>query len=332
MEPEKLSFLSILQWDDVQCRIFLSSMRWPDGPQCPKCGAEDPYTINRRSRTKNKVNTFFKCRSCRRQFTVTVGTIFEDSKIPLKKWLAALYLMVSSKKGISAHQLYRMLDFGSYRTAWFMAHRIREAMREKGLLEPLSGDVEADETYIYPKRRRGSKLMHERIQDEIGMGIRPAQKRKGPYEGKTVVFGMQERNGKTRTRHVPDAYQGTLQPVIMESVDAPNTRLITDGSPSYRSMKKHVHRHESINHELEYVRGDVHTQNIDNAWSVFKRGIYGVFHHISEDYLPCYLSEFDFRRNWRKVTDVERFLALMSRLQGRVLWYCRTPQPENPFA
>ena len=115
-------------------------MRWPDGPRCTKCGQAEPYAITRKSKTK--------CRDCKRQFSATVGTIFEDSKIPLSKWLAALFLMCSSKKGISAHQLYRMLDLGSYRSAWFMAHRIREAMRDKGLLEPLTGTVEADETYV----------------------------------------------------------------------------------------------------------------------------------------------------------------------------------------
>lgn len=260
-----------------------------------------------------------------------MGTIFEDSKIPLSKWLAALFLMCSSKKGIAAHQLYRMLDFGCYETAWFMAHRIREAMREKGILEPLTGDVEADETYLHPRRRRGSPAYHERVQDEIEMGLRPKPRRKGPYEGKVVVFGMQERGGLFRTVKVPNANAKTLQPVILRWIDLSETRLITDQHPSYRSLKRFV-RHDSINHETELVRGDVHTQNIDNYWSVFKRGVYGVFHHIGEDYLPCYLAEFDFRRNRREISDAERFVALMGQVQGRLTWYCKTPQPENPHA
>ena len=163
------------------------------------------------------------------------------------------------------------------------------------------------------------------------MGIRPKPRRKGPYEGKAVVFGMQERNGNIRTVHVPDSTSRTLHPIIRRWLDSLNARLITDQSPAYRLLKKYI-KHDTINHELRFVQGDVHTQNIDNAWSIFKRGIYGVFHHISEEYLPQYLSEFDFRRNRRKLTDVERFVALMRQLTGRVLWYCKTPQPENPHA
>ena len=126
MITEKLTFQGVLQWSDEQCKDFLASMRWPDGVRCPKCGSTDePYIIQRKSASKNKVNSLYRCRSCRKQFTATVGTIFEDSKIPLNKWMAALFLMCSSKKGISAHQLFRLLDLGSYRTAWFMAHRIR---------------------------------------------------------------------------------------------------------------------------------------------------------------------------------------------------------------
>ena len=332
MATEKLTFQAVLRWDEEQCRDFLASMRWPDGVRCPKCGStEEPYKITRKAVSKNKVQSLYRCRSCRRQFSATLGTIFEDSKIPLNKWLAALFLMCSSKKGISAHQLYRMLDLGSYRTGWFMAHRIREAMREKGLLTPLSGDVEADETYLHPRRRRGSPVYHERIQDEIEMGIRPKPRRKGPYEDKPIVFGMQERGGNVRTVHVKDTTTRTLHPIIRRWIDSLNTRLITDQHPAYRLLSKYV-RHDAINHELEFVRGDIHTQNIDNYWSIFKRGVYGVFHHIGEDYLPCYLSEFDFRRNRRKVSDAERFASLMGQLQGRVTWYCQTPQPENPFA
>ena len=332
MATIKLTFQAVLQRNEEQCRDFLVSMRWPDGIRCPKCGStEEPYRITRKTANKNKNQSLYKCRSCSKQFSATVGTIFEDSHVPLNKWLAALFLMVSSKKGISAHQLYRLLDLGSYRTSWFMAHRVREAMKEKGLLRPLSGDVEADETYLHLRRRRGSPAYHEQVKDEIEMGIRPKSKRKGPYEGKAVVFGMQERGGDVRTTRVTEANISTIHPIVRKWVDSQNTRLITDQSPLYRSAKRYV-KHESINHETEYVRGDVHTQNIDNYWSIFKRGIHGVFHHIGEDFLPCYLSEFDFRRNRRKVSDPERFVSLMGQLQGRLLWYCRTPQPQNPFA
>ena len=332
MTTEKLTFQAIMSWDEDQCREFLASMRWPDGVRCPKCGStEEPYIITRKSAGKNKQPSLYRCRACRKQFTVTVGTIFEDSKIPLSKWLAALFLMCSSKKGISAHQLYRLLDLGSYRTAWFMCHRVREAMRSKGLLAPLSGEIEADETYLHPRRRRGSPRKHEIEKDEVEMGLRPRPRRKGPYEGKAVIFGLQERGGETRTIHVPDATARTLQPLIRNRIDSENTRLITDNHPAYRVLNRYM-RHDTLDHSLDYVKGDIHTQNIENAWSVLKRGIYGVFHHVSEDYLPSYLAEFDFRRNRRKITDVERFVELMRQIQGRLTWYCKTPQPENPHA
>jgi transposase-like protein len=258
-----------------------------------------------------------------------VGTIFEDSKISLSKWFAAIYLMCASKKGISAHQLHRQLDI-TYKSAWFMCHRVREAMSGNGAFQRLSGVIEADETYLYPKRQRGSKAHHEQIKDEIEMGLRPRPPRKGPYEGKTVVFGMVERGGQARTIKVPEATGRTLRPIMLKAIDLERSRLVTDGNPAYRRIKDYL-PHDVIDHEIEYVRGDVHTQNIDSYWSNLKRGVYGVFHHVSEGHLPSYLSEFDFRFNRRKISDAERFASLMSQTQGRLLWYCRTPQPVNPF-
>ena len=156
MATEKITFLTVLQWTNDECRSYLEGQRWPDGPICPKCGGVEPYTITRKSKTKNTVQSLYKCRDCKRQFTATIGTIFEDSKIPLNKWFAAIYLMCASKKGVSAHQIHRQLDI-TYKSAWFMCHRVREAMAGNGALQPLSGTIEADETFLYPKRRRGSK-------------------------------------------------------------------------------------------------------------------------------------------------------------------------------
>ena len=305
-------------------------MRWPDGPRCTKCGQAEPYAITRKSKTKNLVKSLYKCRDCKRQFSATVGTIFEDSKIALSKWLAALFLMCSSKKGISAHQLYRMLDLGSYRSAWFMAHRIREAMRDKGLLEPLTGTVKADETYVGARTRRGHRIHHERIQDEIEMGLRP--KRADWCKEKQIVFGMVERGGKVRTMVVPEATGATLRPIMNRMIDLQHARLITDGHAAYRRAREQFDHHV-IDHELEYVRdGGIHTQNIEGCWSILKRGVFGTFHHVGEGYLPTYLHEFEYRFNRRKMGDAERFAALMSQTQGRVTWFCQTPQPENPHA
>ena len=326
----KVTFLSILQWSEGECREYLERQRWPDGPICPKCGAPEPYIINRKSATKNIVRKLYRCKACKRQYTATVGTIFEDSKIPLNKWFAAIYLMCSSKKGVSAHQIHRSLDI-TYKSAWFMCHRIREAMRDKdGLL--LSGTVESDETYIGPRRRRGHPLMHERIRDEIDMGLREAPK-KGRYwqEGKAIVFGIVERGGRVVTAHVKEATSNELRPILLNNIDVKKSRLITDAHPAYRLIRNHL-PHDVIRHESEYVRGDVHTQNIEGYWSLLKRGLYGTFHHVDEGYLENYLNEFSFRFNRRKISDAERFASAMGQTRGRLTWYCQTPQPENPFA
>lgn len=201
MSTDKLTFHQVLRWSDEECRHFLEQMRWPNGRQCPKCGATDTWTLERKTSTKNKKRTLYKCRSCRRQFTATVGTIFEDSKITLNKWFAAIFLMCASKKGISAHQLHRTLDI-TYKSAWFMAHRVREATKEKGALTPFSGIVEADETYIGGKQR-GHRVWRERIQDEVQMGLRPKRGRHSRMD-KTPVFGMIERDGIVRTTKVSE--------------------------------------------------------------------------------------------------------------------------------
>ncbi|MBI4337397.1 MAG: IS1595 family transposase [Chloroflexi bacterium] len=330
MTTQQVSFQEVLRWTDEQCREFLEAMRWPDGPRCPKCGATEPYRMTRKSQTKNTVQKLYKCRACHKQFTATVGTIFEDSHIPLSRWFAAIYLMCASKKGMSAHQLHRELDI-TYKSAWFMCHRIREAMRDKGELPLLTGTIEADETYIHPRTRRGHKVWHERVQDEIEMGLRPAPDKKAPYQDNPTVFGILERGGKARTVKVPAATGPVLRPIMGKMIDMKNARLMTDGHPAYRQIK-HYLPHEVIDHEVEYVRGDVHIQGIENYWSLLKRGVYGVFHHLSEGYLPSYLNEFEFRFNRRKIQDAERFAALVRQTQGRVLWYCQTAQPENPYA
>ncbi|MBI4234635.1 MAG: IS1595 family transposase, partial [Chloroflexi bacterium] len=198
-------------------------------------------------------------------------------------------------------------------------------------LAPLSGIVEADETYIHPRTRRGHKTWHENVKDEIEMGLRPKPEKKAPYQDNPTVFGILERDGRVRTVKVPATTSSILKPIMGQMIDMQNARLITDGHPAYRDIK-HLLPHDVIDHEVEYVRGDVHTQGIENYWSLLKRGIYGVSHHVGEGYLPQYLNEFEFRFNRRKVSDAERFAALMGQTQGRLLWYCQTPQQENPHA
>jgi transposase-like protein len=327
MSTSKLAYQTVLRWTDDQCREYLEHQRWPNGAACPKCGTVNPYVLERKTKSKNKVQKLYKCRACRKQFTATIGTIFEDSHIPLNKWFAAIFTMCASKKGVSAHQLHRMLGV-TYKSAWFMAHRIREAMRDKGIFVPLSGTVEADETYIGGKSR-GHFTWKERIQDEIKMGIRP--KPHHPRMDKAVVFGILERKGKVRTITVPQVNAETLGTILRKNLDLPNTRLITDGNKAYKHIKHHV-RHDVIDHEETYVSGDIHTQGIENYWSLLKRGLYGIFQHVDRKYLPQYLSEFQYRFNNRKVTDAERFASLMTQTQGRLDWYCQTNQAENPYA
>ena len=247
IDDENLTLHKILRWSDEECRQYLEKARWPNEVICPKCGVQDPYRIKRKSRTKNKVSTIFKCRGCKRQFSTTVGTIFEDSKVPLHKWFATMYLMCSSKKGVSAHQLHRMLDIG-YRAAWYMCHRVREAMTDSHD-EPLSGVIEADETYVGSRTRRGHPTWHERIKDEEEMGLRPKKPKEGPLAGKTPVFGMIERGGRLRTQVVPDARGETLRPIMVRGIDLDRAMLVSDGHPAYRRMKVYL-PHEVIDHEV----------------------------------------------------------------------------------
>ncbi len=333
----QISFHEVMQWTDEQCREFLARKRWPNGPICPKCGAEKPYASTRTSKSKNLVTSFYKCRTCTKQFTATVGTIFEDSHAPLSKWFAAIYMMCASKKGVSAHQIHRMLGV-HYRTAWFMCHRIREAMKEDGFL--LGGIIEVDETYVGGKGRRGHPVANwERKQiDAEARGVTllpksgPQAGRRHPRMDKAAVFGMLERGGRVQSMHVPMVNARTLRPIMISNIDTKNSRLISDGHKVYK-MIRHEMPHDVINHELEYVRGDVHTQGIENYWSLVKRGIHGTWHHVGVPYLNQYLREFDYRFNRRKISDEDRFAALFGQVSGkRLTWYCQTPQPANPYA
>ena len=329
----KFGYLDVMRWSDDECREFLEIMRWDGEPICPKCGAGDPYRITRKTRTKNRVSKLLKCRECKRQYSATVGTIFEDSRMPLSKWFAGIYLMCSSKMGISAHQLHRMLGI-SYKSAWFMCQRIRDAMGNDGD-ELLKGIIEIDETYVAPRTKRGHPFWEKVNRKAEKLGWIPETPRKGPMEGKTIVLGMTERGGRMRSRVVPDATRETLENAIREEVDVDNSKLVTDGHSSYRSLHRFAD-HESVNHDTEYVRSDdpsIHTQNIENEWSIFKRGLFGTFFRISDGYLPMYLHEFDFRASTREFIDAHRFAMAVGQTSGRRLtWYCKTPQPENPYA
>ncbi len=280
--------------DEDACREMLERIRWPEGAVCPKCGCAGTYKISLKPGSKTR-KSLYKCKGSRKQFTVTVGTIFEASHIPLNKWLMAVYMMCSSKIGISAHQLHRSLGI-IYKTAWFMCHRIRYAMDEGPLAKQLNGIIEADETYV------GGK----------GRGKR----------GRGAEITWVERGGKVNSQVVADVTAKTLQGLIC--LNAQNSAIIvTDEFCSYRGLDKKYKAHKVINHgKKEYVRREVHTNTLEGFFSHLKRGITGCFHHVSKEHLHRYLKEFDFRYNHRKDSDSERTLKIIKGFEGKRLM-CR---------
>ncbi|MCK4644949.1 MAG: IS1595 family transposase [Candidatus Aminicenantes bacterium] len=284
--------------DEDKARELLENLRWPEGPICPHCESNEAYKLTPKSGSKTRKG-LYKCKKCRKQFTVTVNTIFEGSHIPINKWLIAIHLFCSSKKGISAHQIHRMLGI-TYKSAWFMFHRIRYAIKQTSLNEKMKGIIEADETYVggkgKGKRGRGS-------------------------EKKTPVFSLVQRDGKVKSQPVKNVTGKNLKSIIKENVDK-NSVIMTDDFRSYAGLKKDYADHKVINHsKKEYVKGDVHTNTAENYFSLLKRGINGTFHHVSKHHLHRYCNEFDFRYNNRKVDDGMRTAILISKIGGKRLTY-----------
>ena len=275
---------------------------WPNGPFCPHCGeAERIYRIAANLAKKVRLG-LHKCGSCRKQFTVKVGTVFESSHVPLHVWLQAMHLMCSSKKGISSNQLHRTLGV-TLKTAWFLSHRIREAMRSGGL-DPLGGVgkiVEADETYFGQR---------ENFMPSSNRGGRPYTKagRSGP-SNKRAVLALVERGGETRTFHLDRATKVDVVKIVTDNV-AQESYLHTDESRLYGDADQLFAEHHTVKHSVgEYVRGSVHTNTVEGVFSVFKRGMVGVYQHCSEKHLHRYLAEFDFRYNNRVALGVRRLGA-----------------------
>jgi len=294
--------------DETKAREYLESVRWPDGPYCPHCGETENV---KRLKGKSHRPGLHQCNSCRGAFSVTVGTLYERSKVPLHKWLLATHLLCASKKGMSSHQLHRMLGV-TYKTAWFMTHRIREAMREDSP-GPLGGEgkkVEADETYI-----SGTKWIYHNEKGWI-------RTRKKGIEQKKVI-SLVERDGKARSFHVPRVNAKTVRKVLVTQVDR-KSHLMTDESVVYNKVGKEFSKHDTVNHSAdEYVRGEASTQAIENYFSIFKRGLNGVYQHMSEAHLKRYLCEFDFRYNFRKIEDSERAQEALKGITGKRLTYRR---------
>jgi transposase-like protein len=287
--------------DEDAAIAHMESLRWPNGPVCPHCGGADPYRLTARPHSKRPGRKgLLKCRACRKQFTVRVGTVMEDSHIPVSTWLIAMHLICASKKGMSAHQLHRMLGL-SYRSAWFMAHRLRWAMTQEPLASKLEGIVEADETYV--GRRR----------DERGRPFKSGVR-------KTPVFSLVERGGRVRS-FVPERVTGANIDRIMRRHVSPDAEIFTDEATWYTEpMRSFMGGHQTVNHARgEYARGVVHTNTVEGFFSLLKRGIIGTFHHVSAHHLHRYLSEFDFRYNHRDVTDGERTAMVAQAVEGKRL-------------
>jgi transposase-like protein len=287
----------------------LEASRWPDGPFCPHCGSFNVHRMGGKTQAG-----MFLCNDCRDKFTARVGTVMERSHVPVHKWLFAIHLLTSSKKGMSAHQLHRMLGV-TYKTAWFMMHRIREAMRVEGSdVPPIGGSgkvVEADETYIGKRADAGLRMSPQRKG-------RPYIK-KGGGAHKIAVVALVERGGSARTFHVAVADKETVVDILRDNVNR-ESRLHTDESKLYVGSDQFLAGHESVRHTAkEYVRGDVHTNSVEGYFSIFKRGMKGVYQHCAEKHLHRYLAEFDFRYNNRTalgVNDKERAASALKGIEG----------------
>jgi transposase-like protein len=301
---------------DEQCLVYIQQMRWPDGVvRCPTCGAKEVKRVERKADSKNRRKWFYLCleKTCHNQFTPTSGTIFHDTHLPLIVWFQAITLMLNAKKGISAKQLQRDLGIGGYKTAWYLNHRIREVMSE-GDIPKLGGIVEVDETYV------GGK-----------------QKGKGVYYGKKqkqVVVGVRQRKGPLRFIHTKDAKANTLKTIIEEHIAKNVQYVMTDDSSAAYSALKDSGKHMVIRHSISsYVDGIIHTNTVESAFSLLKRGIVGNFHKVSIKHLQRYLDEFSYRFNRRN--DDGAFIETVRRLCGFAPLPFATltsdPEPSVPF-
>jgi transposase-like protein len=293
---------AVPNWSEDQAREYFESRRWPHGPACVHCGSVNVYRLGGESSRPGCL----ECRDCRKQFTVTVGTVMEDSHLPLSVWAKAFHFMVSSKKGMSALQLQRNLGLGSYRTAWFLAHRIREAMRMEPVAGMLKGVIEGDETYVGGKPRRGG----------------PPRK-KGRGTTKTPVVVLVARDGKARSQPIQTVDAKSLRGALKAVHE--DAKVYTDELPSWAKAVRGDFVHEKVHHgKGEYARGDVHTNTAESYFALLKRGVYGTFHHISKKHMHRYCAEFDFRWNGKELMDSERRDEAVKGAEGKRLYY-RTP-------
>ena len=295
--------------DEDKAREMLESVRWPNGATCPHCGSVKAYRLEPKPTSKRPGRKgLWKCGDCRKQFTVTVGTIFEGSHIPLNKWVIAVYIMCASKKGVSALQLQRMMKPLTYKSAWFMCHRIRHAMTQEPMTGLLQGTVEADETYIGGKARN----MHASKRAKL-TGRGPADKQ--------PIFALVERGGQLLGQKVANVTGENLKGIIRQQV-APEAVIMTDEHGAYRGLSNDFAGHEVVAHSQgEYVRKDAHTNTLEGAFSLFKRQIVGAHHHVSLEHLDRYWDEFEWKYNRRESTEGEKMGMALKATEGKRLMY-----------
>ena len=309
-DAEDLNLVTLAQEysDNDKARELLESWRWPNGPVCPHCKndgkAKAIYAITPKKTSKAPARKgVYKCGACRKQFTVTVGTVFEASHIPISKWMLAVFILCSGKKSTSSHQMHRMLNV-TYKTAWFMTHRIRYAMGiGDSVVPPLTGTVEVDETYVGGKGERKTKVIR-----------------------KTPVVALIQRNGDMRTKVVPNVTQVNLLKIINAEVDKSAT-INTDDSAVYRKQLKDFAGHDVVNHsDKEYVIRKpggrlAHVNSCESFFSLLKRGVIGSWHHVSREHMPKYAGEFEFRWNTRRISDGARMVRAIESVEGKRLTY-----------
>jgi transposase-like protein len=297
-QPKTLQEAMIYFADKKNAVDFVVELRWPDGVRCPHCQSKNLYRVATRF--------IWQCKECKKQFSVKVGTIFEDSALGLDKWLCAIWMIANAKNGISSYEIHRALGI-TQKSAWFMLHRIRLAMQQ-GSLDKLSGDVEVDETYVGGKVKNMHKAKIE-AREKQGRGA----------VNKTIVMGLLERNGQVRTKVISKANKRTLQTEIKRHV-APGSNVYTDEFTPYQGLTP-SYAHHVIEHATEYVRGNVHTNGIENYWSLFKRALRGTYVNCDSAHLFRYLDEENFRFNNRTTNDAKRFALALSGISGKRLTY-----------
>lgn len=304
--------LNKIYTDENAAREHLESLQWPDGPICPRCGTVNEATLLKGKSTRPGV---YKCRPCEKPFSVTVGTVYERSHIPLHKWIYATHLLTASKKGISSHQLMRMLGV-TYKTAWFMSHRIREAMRPKEFT-PMGGEgktVEVDETIIGHVEGANWKT------------------KRGGSQFRNIVLTLVERGGSARSFHIAGTTLGVLLPIVRTNIRR-ESGLMTDAASWYNKVGAEYSSHGVVNHELgEYVRGNITTNTVEGYYSIFKRGMKGIYQHCGEKHLHRYLAEYDFRYNHRIAlgyNDTDRANKALEGIRGKRLTYRRPREADH---